>query len=532
MDVRTVAPDRLWEWLHDGEELVVADVRDGGPFARSHILAAASVPLAALEVLAPSMIPRRSTRIVLCDDDGTMSAAAASILSANGYDDLHILDGGLAAWESSGRQVFSGSGIISKAFGELVEHELDTPRIEAAELNEWIVQGREHVLVDARPLAEYRTISLPTGTDCPGAELVLRVPAIAVDRDVPVVVNCAGRTRSIIGAQSLRNAGLPNPVFALKNGTMGWQLAGFDSVHGASNMLEEPTGEALEIARRMAADVAKRHSVRFVSMGELESMRSDPSRTTYVFDVRQAEAHERGRVPGSIHAPGGQLVQATDSYAAVRNARLVLVDEHGVQAVMTAHWLQQMGWDVAVLDDPGGHMTETGPVRTTGFRVPGGDPPTVTAQTLAAWIADDSCTVLDVGESYWYREGRIPGSYYAMRTRLREALRSLDPRRRTVLVCGDGRLSPYAAADVRTLGFLDVHVLEGGRAAWRRAGSALERIGEDTDELVLTATDDMWYPPWARKEGVEEAIMQYLTWETGLLEPVSKETYVRFNVAR
>ena len=125
MDVRTVAPDRLWEWLHDGEELVVADVRDGGPFARSHILAAASVPLAALEVLAPSMIPRRSTRIVLCDDDGTMSGAAASILAANGYDDLHILDGGLAAWESSGRQVFSGSGIISKAFGELVEHELD-----------------------------------------------------------------------------------------------------------------------------------------------------------------------------------------------------------------------------------------------------------------------------------------------------------------------------------------------------------------------------------------------------------------------
>jgi hypothetical protein len=31
-------------------------------------------------------------------------------------------------------------------------------------------------------------------------------------------VNCAGRTRSIIGTQSLINAGVPNPVTALRNG--------------------------------------------------------------------------------------------------------------------------------------------------------------------------------------------------------------------------------------------------------------------------------------------------------------------------
>ncbi|MEY4010451.1 MAG: hypothetical protein RLZZ93_1143, partial [Actinomycetota bacterium] len=153
--MRTVKPDTLWEWLHDGDEIVVADVRDGGPFARAHILAAASIPLAQIEVLAPVMVPRRSTRTVLVDDTGVLSSRAAGILEAHGYTDLWVLGGGQDAWEASGRQVFSGSGIISKAFGEMVEHDLDTPRIEAAELREWLSSGREMVLVDARPMAEF-----------------------------------------------------------------------------------------------------------------------------------------------------------------------------------------------------------------------------------------------------------------------------------------------------------------------------------------------------------------------------------------
>ncbi|NBU15844.1 MAG: sulfurtransferase, partial [Actinobacteria bacterium] len=198
--MRTVQADTLWEWLHDGGEIVVADVRDGGPFARAHILAAASIPLAQIEVLAPVMVPRRSTRTVLVDDTGVLSSRAAGILEAHGYTDLWVLVGGQGAWEASGRQVFSGSGIISKAFGEMVEHDLDTPRIEAAELREWLSSGREMVLVDARPMAEFRTVSLPGGVDCPGAELVYRVPGLLSSPDTPVVVNCAGRTRSIIGA--------------------------------------------------------------------------------------------------------------------------------------------------------------------------------------------------------------------------------------------------------------------------------------------------------------------------------------------
>jgi rhodanese-related sulfurtransferase len=528
--MRTVKPDTLWEWLHDGGEIVVADVRDGGPFARAHILAAASIPLAQIEVLAPVMVPRRSTRTVLVDDTGVLSSRAAGILEAHGYTDLWVLGGGQDAWEASGRQVFSGSGIISKAFGEMVEHDLDTPRIEAAELREWLSSGREMVLVDARPMAEFRTVSLPGGVDCPGAELVYRVPGLLSSPDTPVVVNCAGRTRSIIGAQSLRNAGIPNPVFALKNGTMGWQLAGFGAVSGSSEMVPEPGDGGRAAARALADAVRERHRVSVIDAGTLAAFLADPTRTTYVFDVRQADAFEKGHHPGSVHAAGGQLVQATDTYAAVRNARIVVVDEHMVQSVMTAHWLAQMGWEVHVLESSADLLTETGPHRIDPLVTPGDEVSRVTADQLAEWKDRGPCMVVDVGESYWYREGRIPGSFYSMRTRLDSSLTRFRYDERLVFCCSDGRFAPFAAADARRMGFDHVHALEGGRNAWRRAGHPTERIGEDTDDLVLSETDDMWYPPWARKEGVNEAIMQYLTWETGLLEPVSRETYITFTV--
>jgi len=147
-------------------------------------------------------------------------------------------------------------------------------------------------------------------------------------------------------------------------------------------------------------------------------------------------------------------------------------------------------------------------------------------------MGESSCVVIDVGESYWYREGRIPGSYYSMRSLLQESMKRFSSSSAVVVCCGDGAISPFAASDICDLGFTNVRVLHGGRNSWKRAGYQLERIGEDTDEKVLSPTDDMWYPPWARKEGVDEAIMQYLTWETGLLEPVSKETYLKFSIPK
>jgi rhodanese-related sulfurtransferase len=518
--------------LAEGREIALVDVRDGGPFARCHLLTASSLPLASIELRAPLLLPRRDVRIVAMDADGARGGEAeraAALLARHGWTDVSVLDGGLAGWQAAGHEVFSGTNVPSKAFGEHVEHVFDTPRIEPAQLERWRAEGRDVVVFDSRPLEEYRQVSIPGAADCPGAELVLRVPGQVRTPDTIVVVNCAGRTRSILGAQSLRNAGLPNPVYALKNGTMGWHLAGFRTDRGRENQVGEPAGEALARAQAMAAEVARRWRVRFIDRATLDRMRAERDRTTYVFDVRLPDAYAAGHLPGSLNAPGGQLVQATDTFAAVRHARIVLVDRHGVQAPMTAHWLAQMGWsDVHVLRDGLEGPLERGAAHVPGLGESALSAPPIDVAALDALLQQGATRVIDVGDSYGYRNGRIPGSAYAMRSRLAEALAALPPDAPLVFCCNDGRLARHAAQDAIALGRADVRWLEGGRAAWRAAGHRLEPCPGDSDPLLLTATDDMWYPPWAHRDDVEAAMRQYLTWEVDLLKQLEREPYLRF----
>ena len=519
-------------WLADGQELALLDVRDGGPFAREHLLTASSVPLSWIEVRMPMLVPRRSTRVVLCDargETGGEADRAAALLRSEGYGWVVGLTGGVQAWKAAGHEVFSGTNVPSKAFGEYIEHHHDTPRIGPEELRQWVDEGRDVVVVDSRPFEEFRMVSIPGADNCPGAELALRVPALVKSEQTTVVVNCAGRTRSIIGAQSLRNAGLKNPVYALRNGTMGWHLAGLKTDQGQDRMVPLPPPQAVAAARERARDLAVRHGVRFIDADQLNLWQQEASRTTYVFDVRQAPAHAAGHLPVSLHAPGGQLVQATDTFAAVRHARIVLVDEHGVQAPMTGHWLRQMGWsEVYVLD---GFETLEKVQGESVVPALGLDRLQVAAigpEALADRMKTNPVCVIDVGESFGWRRERIAGSRYAMRSHLGAALQSLDPAIPLVFVCGDGRISPFAAQQALEAGRQQVFWLKSGRAGWRRAGLPMEPGRIENDPLQLTPTDDMWYPPWARADRVEQAMREYLTWEVDLLDQLAREPYLKF----
>jgi rhodanese-related sulfurtransferase len=374
-------------------------------------------------------------------------------------------------------------------------------------------------------------MSIPGAMDCPGAELVYRVPALVKSPHTTVVVNCAGRTRSIIGAQSLRNAGLKNPVVALKNGTMGWHLAGYEVAKGKANLAPAPQGETLAAAQALAREVAARYGVQFTDSAGLARMRGEAARTTYLFDVRLPEDYAAGHLPASLNAPGGQLVQATDTYAAVRNARIVLVDRDSVQAVMTAHWLMQMGWrEVFVLRDGLRGRLERGRSVAPGLGEAGLDAPPVAPAALEAEIAGGGIEVIDVGESLGYRKRRIPGAWYAIRSRLAECLARFAKDAKLVFVCADGRLARYAAQDAIALGHAQARFLAGGMAAWNGAGHPTEKPQADGDPKLLTATEDVWYRPYDRASGVEEAMQQYLTWEVNLLAQLEREPWLRFSV--
>ena len=514
-----IAPRELRELIAEGSELAILDVREEGVHARGHPLLASSAPLSQLELRIGPLMPRLATRIVLADDDERLAQRAARLLRRLGYRKLDVLAGGVAGWKQAGYELYSGVHVPSKAFGEHIEQREATPRIAAAALKAKLDAGEDLVVLDSRPMGEYRVMSIPGALDCPGAELVYRVHQVAPRPDTLLVVNCAGRTRSIIGAQSLINAGIPNRVVALENGTMGWQLAGLELEHGQSRAVPLPSHAGLEKAKAAAAHVARRFSVKRISFEELKTLQRDPVRTTYLFDVRSPEEYAAGHVPGSISAPGGQLVQATDSYAAVHNARIALIDDHDVRATMTASWLLQMGWPkVFVVEDGLSGTLDAGAPAD-----PSPPPCSLLDPKRLSLLENGSVEILDFGSSLQYREGHVPGATFAIRSRLANHAEKMNSQ---TIVCTspDGLLARYAAADLAAMLGREVHALEGGTEGWRAAGLPMER-GETR---MLEPPEDVYYKPYDHQARIESAMQDYLQWEVALLEQVRRDPDCRF----
>jgi len=508
--------------IADGGELALIDVREELIFSRSHLLLARSVPLSRFELTFAQLVPRRATRIVLCDDADGLADRAAAILARNGYVDVRILAGGVAAWGAAGFELFSGVNVPSKSFGEYIEHCTGTPSIAAAELEALIRERADIVVLDSRPFDEYARVSIPTATNVPGAELVLRARDIAPSPATMVVVNCAGRTRSIIGAQSLINAGMPNKVVALRNGTMGWSLAGFACDSGKDRRAPRASAQMLDWARNAAQSVAQCCGVTRIDRTTLDAWRQDVGRTLYVFDVRDPAEYEAGHTPGAISAPGGQLVQATDQYVGTLGARIVLTDDREVRAAMTASWLRQMGFaDVFVLAEAG---TETGRCKVPMLE--NDIPPAAVGIYCAALqelLSRDAATVVDLSLSRNYLAGHIPGAWFAIRTRLARAFEKIPLHGMLVLTSEDGALARLAVAEATALVDRPVRFLEGGNAAWQAAGLSFSAAAKMADDAV-----DQWRKPYERSGDAKAAMAEYLAWETDLLPRVERDGSLKF----
>jgi rhodanese-related sulfurtransferase len=528
--VGTITPAALHARLRANQgELALLDVRPAGAFARGHILLASNAPEARLEIDVPRLVPRRGAPIVLCDAGDGVAERAAAMLARFGYADLAVLEGGVQAWQAAGFVLFEGVYVPSKAFGEFVEATCGTPHINADELARLRAEGADLVVLDSRPLDEYRGMCIPGGIDVPGAELVHRVHDLVPDPNTLVVVNCAGRTRSIIGAQSLINAGIANPVVAFENGTMGWTLAGYPLEHGQERTAPPLSAAGRRRAQAAAVRVGARFGVRTVDRATLEEWRAEAERRTlYLCDVRSPEEYRAGHVPGARCTPGGQLVQATDSWLGTHGARVVLIDDDGVRATLTASWLLQLGrWEVFVLADGLGDDLTPGqePIEVLGLEdLPFGR--VIDVSTLAALEPGRGVAILDFADSRAYRAGHLPGAWHLVRGRVAQGWSRVGAAPAYALTSPDGILARLALGEVARLTVTaPVRWLDGGTAAWRAAGlpleSGAERLAPDPDDVYLRPYD---LPP----ERIEQAMRDYLRWEIALVPEVERDGTLRF----
>ena len=531
MGTKRIDPRGLKAQLHDGGEIALLDAREEGPFSRRHLLMASCVPLSRLELLVDDLVPRRTARVVWCDDGDGLGERAAERMSALGYQDVAVLDGGITAWEATGYRLYTGVHVPSKAFAEVVEHEAGTPWISAPDLQKLIDSGADIAIFDSRSYEEYHNNSIPTAISVPGAELVYRFTDLTPSPDTTVIVNCGGRTRSIIGAQSLINAGFRNKIMSLKDGTMAWHLAGLGVVPGATRRPPQVSPSGLSAGREAASRVAARCDIPRIDKATLDRWRGEAAeRTLYVLDVRTPEEYEAGHLRGARSAPGGQLVQETDAHVATWGGRIVLVDDNGMRATMTASWLKQMGWpDVAVLTAApadGNWVTERHVPRALGLE--GAVVAEIGANKLSRALAAGSVVVVDLALSRRYGQGHIPGAWFATRVRLPDALAKLPAAETIVLTSPDGRLAQLAAAELAGTTTILVMVLAGGTEAWAEAGLPLEQgtthMASEADDVVLSARE--------RNQDREAAMREYLEWEINLVNDMATDDDHRFRIVR
>ena len=553
-----ITAESLAALLESRESFALIDVREAGEYNSSHIPGASLVPRRELEFRIAASVPFAGAHVVLCDDDGRRATLAAGTLESLGYSNVSVLARGTNGWASLDLPTEWGVNVPSKDFGEKVEVVHHVPEIDATELHSRIERGDKLVILDTRTPEEYRRFCIPGGRSVPGGELALRITDITadLDPDTTVIVNCAGRTRSIIGTRVLQRMGKDN-VLGLKNGTSGWVLAGYELESGADRVdLPEPSSEGLAAAEDYADRLAGEDGVRYLDIPALQQMvERSKTETIYLVDVRTAAEYAEGHIPGFRWFPGGQAVQRSDEVAVVRNTPIVFACDDKVRSTIAASWYRQLGHD-EVYAVAGGFAAWT----AAGLEVDKGGPAeavlgldrafeeieTISADDLASnsfgnmlselgsmltemaqdMGDDDEEFSMDFGEpgvdavilfvdtSADFAAGHVPGSHWAPRGWLELQIGGLVPSLETpiVVTCRDGRNSALAAATLNGLGYTSVCALEAGVAAWVA----------DEDLPVETGLTGVMSPPTDLVASGPDRnyadMMNYLRWETALGE--------------
>ena len=523
-----MTPHDLHQRLAEDAPIALIDVRDPPDYNASHIVGASLIPRRMLEVELSDAVPHPDTPIVLCDEDEWRVHYAAATVERMGYTDVSTLSGGTNRWAFLDLPTEWGVNVPSKDFGERVEVVHHVPEIDADDLHARIERGDPLVILDTRTPEEYRRSCIPGGRSMPGGELAFRITDVLENapEDATVVVNCAGRTRSIIGTRVLQRMSLEREVVGLKNGTAGWMLAGHELEFGADrDALPAVTAEGRVAAEEYARRCAEEDGVQLIGVEQLDQLRArSESESVYFIDVRTDTEHEVGHIPGFRWFPGGQAVQRSDDLAIVHHAPIVFACDGVARAALTASWYRQMGHQHIYAFEGGtgawtaaGRTLERGRLRTEPALLIEARDSVNQIEPRAIYDASDGITI-HVGTSQEFAEGHPPGAHWAPRASLERDIQELAPDVETpiIVICEGGQQSLLAALTLLRLGRKSVSVIGGGMAAYREAGLALE-VG--LTGVMSPPSDILTFGP---QRGYAD-MQHYLRWETALGEKYQTE---------
>jgi rhodanese-related sulfurtransferase len=516
---------QLKSWIHDSSELALLDVREHGQYGEGHLFFAIPLPYSVLELNIFRLIPIKSTRIVIYADDSSHSIeqAAFNVLVSLNYTNVFVLHGGMTAWKQAGFASFAGVNLPSKTFGEIAEHSYHTPSLSASKLHAMLQDKNNKIIViDGRPAEEYKKMSIPGAICCPNGELALRINELVPDPDITIVINCAGRTRSIIGAQTLINLSIPNKVYALENGTQGWYLADLPLAHDSDSLYpEEIAKDSIPMLQNRSKQLIEKYELRTVGSENVKSWLVEGTRNIFLCDVRTRKEYLENLIPVVQHAPGGQLIQATDQYVGVRKATIVICDFDGIRAPVVASWLKQLGWNVLLLSDPH-HLSDLPKIEQ--FEPDLKHTTSLDITKLDAFIYEHpQALIFDVRASQEYRKCHLSGALWAIRSTLQakvnEKQKDTNPVPIVLLSLETEKLL-VLANDLERAGHQDIHVCTVSENTFKQ--TRLPTIINDKTLTDFECIDYLFFVH-DRHDGNKAAARQYLEWETNLVSQIDEQ---------
>ena len=517
-----ISAQELDSLLQGDSVFALIDVREAGEYNSSHIPDSSLIPRRQLEAQMGQAAPVKNVHIVVCDDDGRRAKMAAATLENMGYPAVSVLDGGINRWSVEGYPTEWGTNVISKDFGEKVEVVHHVPEIEATELHERIERGDKLVILDTRTPEEYQRFCIPGGRSVPGGELALRITDITkdLDEDTTVIVNCAGRTRSVIGTRVLQRMGMTN-VYGLKNGTSGWVLAGYELETGGDRLsLPDPSPEGLASAEAYADKLATEDGVRYLDVSTVQRMLDNRlTDTAYFVDVRTTEEYVAGHIPGFRWFPGGQVVQRSDDVLVVKNCPVVFVCDRKARSTVVASWYRQFGFQEVYVIEGGleawsaaGLDLETGMPQDSVAGLAEAETKVKPVSPGELQVSTNQ-VIIFVDTSQEFAQGHVPGARWVPRGWLEFQIGDLAPDRDgVVVVTGNSAANAVlAGGTLQDMGYRNVLVLEGGMSLWRQQGlpveTGLSGVMSPPNDLVAAGPDRNYAD-----------MITYLRWETALGE--------------
>lgn len=515
--------------LMDSDALyAVIDVRDWGEFSLGQIPGTNCIPRGSLEKYISVLVPKTDIQTVLYCDTGQRSSRAAASLETLGYTNVVVLDGGLNSWTAAGYATLHGWSLRGKEYGERLQVEESIPEMTAEDLHQRLTQGEQLYIFDTRTEPEFQTAHLPGAYCAPGGQLALIAPEVVQDKTRTIVTNCAGRTRSLLGAHLLQRMGFAN-VYALKGGTGAWRIAGhteeLEKGNGAPLPRLSETG--ITACKQFAERVATEDGIPSITPQALH-VRQDAGELLYLLDVRLLNEYQAGHVPGAHFCPGTQVALLVECLVGVKNAPIITMCAGRARAILAASVLKGAGYpNVSVLDGgttawtAAGFGLETGAPQEIDFGqpvwmarllqgLPAGVEPqalpipglaearaqaeVLTPQALQAKLsAGERPALLDVRSAGDFATAHVPGARWLSRGRLDLHIAQEVPHTTTpvVLMCRTGKLSPLSVPALKAMGYTHIAVLQGGFDAWQAAGLPTEQGLGDQSEYEQVAIEEV-----------------------------------------